>query len=586
MPDMKVFLELIAKSDKFQQGMQQGERALKGFQGFAHRTGQVITALTQKFGLLGNAAAALSSGLVIKKLFSLQDYLPIDDALLRMQVNFKATGKEMDDFKKKISSLAAETGTNQGEAFQNAFKISHLFKPDEILEITKNADVAAKAMHEKDPGAVQDVGVRAMKLYNIPASKSKELFDQIAASRANMEMMEMGMQRLAVRGGSSKNVTEMFGFFSGLEHAGLSNSRSLMKVYQALDLIQSKRDILEHNGITVTGRNELEVLKDLQVYFDKYKKIMAPSKFNKVLNETFGPGAEDLFDFLFKHIKDFEAGNRDMGNAAKLAGERAAAGEKTWEEQLDKIKSSLGAIKVDLKWFYDQAQKPVNFFADHEKLTKAAGYTAAGASAVVLTALAYGNFKKIFGGLGKTGLGIAEGKAIEAATGVTPVFVVNMPAGGIIPGGTLPNTAAKTGIMASIAAWLPSLIPPILGGAAAFSFYKYPGISGVPFAGDGFNFSTKLSPEQEASVDEGARWGKEHGLHYKPEDTLAYKIHNFFGRGMTVGELFGSSATPEVKNDIKINIKIDKDNRIIAEMGTLKNTEFRVDLDRGTAFGT
>jgi hypothetical protein len=63
-----------------------------------------------------------------------------------------------------------------------------------------------------------------------------------------------------------------------------------------------------------------------------------------------------------------------------------------------------------------------------------------------------------------------------------------------------------------------------------------------------------------------------------------------FGKGMfdaaaLITDYFNKEKSPEVKNDIKINIKIDKDNRIIAEMGTLKNTEFRVDLDRGTAFG-
>jgi hypothetical protein len=559
--DMKLFLELIAKSDKFQSGMQQGERALKGFQGFAQRTGQVITDLTQKFGFLGNAAAALSSGLVLKKLFSVTDYLPIDDALLRMQVNFKNTGKEMDDFKKKVSLLAMETGTDQGAAFQNAFKISHLFKPDEILEITKNADVAAKAMKEKDQGAVQDVGVRAMKLYNIPASKSKELFDQIAASRANMEMMEMGMQRLAVRGGSSKNVTEMFGFFAGLEHAGLSNSRSLMKVYQALDLIQGKRDIIENSGIKVTGRNELEVLKDLQVYFDKYKKIMSPSKFNKKLNETFGPGAEDLFDFLFKHIKDFEAGNRDMGNAAKLAGERAAAGEKTWEEQLDKIKSSLGAIKVDLSTIYDLAKKPVKLFADHPTATKAAGWTAAGLSIGVLAALGYGGIKTMMGGAAKTGMGVAKGKVLEEMTGVTPVFVTNFPAG--LSGAGGPGTLAKIG------KWLGGLG---LAGAGVTGL-----AIGAGVVGGGTGAHSAFDAIRGGS---GNNWISE-GIGYYGTG----KMGNDAALGNALYDLLHKTGNPEVKNDIKINIKIDKNNQVIAEMGTLKNTEFRVDLDRGTAFG-
>ena len=91
--------------------------------------------------------------------------------------------------------------------------------------------------------------------------------------------------------------------------------------------------------------------------------------------------------------------------------------------------------------------------ADHPTATKAAGWTAAGLSAAVIGGLVYGNIKNILGGLGKTGVGIAAGKAIEAATGVTPVFVTNMPAGGILGAGG-PGTMDK---MVTAVKWLGGL---------------------------------------------------------------------------------------------------------------------------------
>ena len=127
MPDMKVFLELIAKSEKFQQGFQQGEKALGSFRTHVSNTMQKVQQLTANMGVLGQAATALSSGLVLKKLFSVSDYLPIDDALLRMRVNLKANSAEMDVFKKKIASLSGKTGLNIGEAFQGANKLSLIF---------------------------------------------------------------------------------------------------------------------------------------------------------------------------------------------------------------------------------------------------------------------------------------------------------------------------------------------------------------------------------------------------------------------------------------------------------------------------
>ena len=46
MLDMKVFLELVAKSEKFQQGFQQGERALSSFRTHVSNTMQKVQQLT------------------------------------------------------------------------------------------------------------------------------------------------------------------------------------------------------------------------------------------------------------------------------------------------------------------------------------------------------------------------------------------------------------------------------------------------------------------------------------------------------------------------------------------------------------
>lgn len=575
MPDMKVFLELIAKSDKFQQGMQQGERALKGFQGFAQRTGQVITDLTQKFGFLGNAAAALSSGLVLKKLFSITDYMPIDDALLRMRVNLKATSAEMDVFKKKIAAVAGERGIDVGEAFQSAHKLSFVYNPDEILQIMKVSDEAADAMGAPYD-VVQDRIVQVMKLYRLTANEAKGVADALVTSRVDVESLDTMMQRLVLRGGSKKDYTQTLGMLRGLGMSGMSNPRVIMQLNETLGAIQDKAEILQASGINVkdkkTGewRDQLEVLKDLETYLQKMRKTMSSHKYDEALDKTFGPNARQRLDFIFSQKENFKKGMEEMGHAGEIAGKRAAAADETWAKQLERVKSHLGGIKTDFSSIYDQAKKPFKFMADHENLTKAAGWTAAGLSASVLLALGYGGIKNVLGGAAKTGMGLAKGKVLEEVTGVTPVFVTNMPAGGIL-GQTVP-AVVKAGIMTSLIAGL----TPVLAGATAYSIYKYPGLGGAGVNAGDSSGGGKLSKEQRALLNETNKWGKEHGLqNYKPEDTLAYKIQNLFGR----------SVTPEAKNDIKINIKIDKENRVIAEMGTLKNTEFRVDLDRGTAFG-
>jgi hypothetical protein len=567
MPDMKVFLELIAKSDKFQQGFQQGERALKGFQGFAQRTGQVITDLTQKFGFLGNAAAALSSGLVIKKLFSLQDYLPIDDALLRMRVNLKATSAEMDAFKKKIAAVAGERGIDVGEAFQSAHKLSFVYNPDEILQIMKVSDEAADAMGAPYD-VVQDRIVQVMKLYRLTANEAKGVADALVTSRVDVESLDTMMQRLVLRGGSKKDYTQTLGMLRGLGIAGMSNPRVIMQLNETLGALQDKYQILEASGIkmktvnadgTTEWRDQLEVLKDLEAYLAKMRKKLSTKLFDEGLDKTFGPNARQRLDFIFSQKENFKKGMEEMGHAGEIAGKRAAAADETWAKQLERVKSHLGGIKTDLSSIYDLAKKPVKMMADSPTATKAAGWTAVGLSVAVLTALVYGNIKNVLKTVGKTGVGIAEGKAIEAATGVTPVFVVNMPAGGIMGAGG-PGTM---GTLAKAGKWLGGL--GLVGGVLTIA-----AISAAVLT-----VGTALR-----SLLDVARGGS--GKNWISEGAKDI-YHGWYGDRLY--DYLHKDETPEVKNDIKINIKIDKDNRIIAEMGTLKNTEFRVDLDRGTAFG-
>ena len=309
MPDMKVFLELIAKSDKFQQGMQQGERALSGFRSWASKTARDVEYLTQKIGFLGTAATALSTGLVLKKLFSLADFMPVDDALLRMQVNLKTSAKELDKFKNQLSDLAGHEGLDQGKTFQSAYKLSHAYRQEDILQIIKASDMAAKAL-KQDIDPVQDRLVQIMKLYKLAPSEAHGVAEALAASRVDMETLDTILQRLALRGGSKKDYTQTLGMLLGLKKAGMDNPRSVGQVNEVLEMIQNKADLLQRSGVRVydidrtTGekkwRDQIEVLKDLQSYLAKYKKTLTSEKYNELLNKAFGDNADNKLAIRFQ----------------------------------------------------------------------------------------------------------------------------------------------------------------------------------------------------------------------------------------------------------------------------------------------
>lgn len=575
--DMKVFLELAAKTDKFRQGMQQGEKALGGFRQFAVKCGQDVQALTSKIGLLGTAATALSTGLVLKKLFSVADYMPVDDALLRMRNEFKNTAEEMNSFKKQLTSLAGEAGEDQGKIFQMGYRLSLSYKPEDIKEIITQSDRISDATKEPIETS-QEALTRLMKLYKLTGKDAREAANNLIASRVDLEAFDSIIQRVAMRGGSKNNFVEQLAFFRGLSGAGYDKSRIINTLNTVMEKIDENGTLLNKHGIKVFSvdaqgnkvyEEKINVLKALDMYLQKIKKTASESDIRKRFDELFGPQGLANVEALIKQIPALEKGIKEMGNAAEIATGRAGAGAETWEKQLNKIKSSLGGVKNDLSTIYDLAKVPVKFMADSPNLTKAAGYTAAGASVAVLSALFYGNMKNILGGLGKTGVGIAEGKAVQAATGVTPVFVVNMPAGGIM-GGDIPG---KTGTIAKTAKWLASL--GVAGGAVtvgAITAAIAAGFTGLYAAGD------------VARGGNGKNWISE-------SPTIKDSWLNGYGGKDWSDRLYdllhkneSTNANPEIKNTTILNLSIDKDGRVVADAGN-KGGDLKIAVNRGTAFG-
>jgi TP901 family phage tail tape measure protein len=550
---MKIMMELSANAAKLRDGLRDGSRHVSDF--VQHATSQI--------GLLGTAMTALGTGLVLKKLFSLRDFMPIDASILMMKANLKATAEEADELKTRLISMAGSAGQDMQQLFASAKKLSIAYKPDDIMQIMAASASSAKAM-EADLDTVTDRVVQMMKIYRLAPSEAKGVADAIVASRANLEQLDTILQRLALRGGSKKAYTETLGFLLGLSKAGMSNPRVVGQVNEVLDALQSKADVLQHSGIKMfdidakTGeknwRDQIEVLKDLQVYLEKHKKTLSSKEYKEGLNKIFGENAERKLDFVFKQIEAFKAGIKDMGNAGEIAAKRLEGATETWGHQFDKIKGNLDAIKMDLGWLYDLAKKPVKFLADSSGLTKGAAYGAAGLSTAVLLGLGYGKIKNVLGSLGKMGGGIAAGKAVEAATGVTPVFITNWPAGGLFPGGGITPVPGGDTVKSTAAKVLPWLVVlaanPVtlaIGGTAALAFmtYKHP----------------ELADMAEAHLYDDHR-----DVHESHEEILQ--------------KSFSSMKPPEVKNDIQMNIRIDKDDRVWAETSDWF-TKIGINLERG-----
>lgn len=164
-----------------------------------------------------------------------------------------------------------------------------------------------------------------------------------------------------------------------------------------------------------------------------------------------------------------------------------------------------------------------------------------------------GGLKGLLGGAGDTAAGIAKGKAVEAATGVTPVFVTNWPAGGVpLPGAP---SSSLPGIGKTIKGLFTRGSGGLLGAGKGLAALK----TGVTVAGAGLGTSALLAGGALAA---GYGAGTLANKYLIDGTVVGDKI------GETINRLFAAFGNKESQQALannNININIDKNGRVITE---------------------
>lgn len=244
----------------------------------------------------------------------------------------------------------------------------------------------------------------------------------------------------------------------------------------------------------------------------------------------------------------------------------------------------LGGLTEVTKKLNDMVDLVGQLAAKHPDLTKSANYMAGGA---VVAAGGYGLYHLLKGGIaggrvlkgiggikgllkgaGGTALGVAEGKAIQAATGVQPVFITNWPGGfasgantvaevaaGAAGGSVLKKMAVKAGILASgVMPWVAGRGLPVAAMTAASAGGGY-------LVGTGINQGLgKLSGMLSNGQYGGDGW-----------------------LGSRAYDLFHPDQGRETKNDINLSIAIDGNNRVVTQTSD-PNTHTRINTMRRGSF--
>lgn len=166
-----------------------------------------------------------------------------------------------------------------------------------------------------------------------------------------------------------------------------------------------------------------------------------------------------------------------------------------------------------------------------------------------------GGVKGLFGHAGNVAAGVAEGKAVEAATGVTPVFVTNWPAGGLGSGAAeLAASAAGGGLLGK------------LGGLAKGGWKSLAG----------------LLPAVTATL--AGQLALAGGLGYGAGTIINDHFIDGTAVGDAIGEqlnrLFAFFGNEESKRAIEINMAIDQQGRVVTTSNDM-TTKTNVSLNRG-----
>lgn len=493
--ELSLSVRIMADAARYASGLAGGVRETSKFASSVKRE---IESVKSTFGSLKSQLALVTGGLTAMKLAA--DSAKLDKSLTGIKLTAEATRKEADQLRKDLFRMAQDSGRNVDDlmgGFNNLVQMGQDWRSaKQEIEATNVAMAVTNASADKLTSALGVASVAYQFDLSQPG-KALELLDKmtVAGRKGNAEL---------------ENLADVFGRYGvNFASAGLGFEKSLGFV-EVLSLVERQPERLatladstlrvftnnryRKEAQKATGvkffdkdgerRDALEVMEDLR---RKFKKIKSTERQESFLGAAFGKADNDTM----KGMRILFSGDLldKVGEFTKSI--HGASGTLTREmpEAINNAVDQTGRLKASLREAADGFVQPINeafthvagFMMDSRdkgglglsgKEMLIGGATIAGAGVVGgYVAKWLGElFGKKVPGLGKgipgvgnlagMGVNIATGKALQEAAGVTPVYVVNMPAGGLGAGG------------------LPGALPGLPGGAAGAAAGSAAGVAG------------------------------------------------------------------------------------------------------------
>lgn len=584
--DLSLALRLYADSARFVQGLVQGERGVKNFAQGAKRE---FDAVRQSLNSIQGQLAAL--GLTTGTVAALMKSAHMDKSLGQIGQTAGVSRDKVEGLRGELFSMASQTGQQVDSlqaSFSNAVQSGLNFK--EALPVVGATNVAMAVTGAAADRLTSSLTV-AGTAFNFDLSKpglALQLLDKmtVAGRQGNAELENLSdiFARVGVNAASAGlGFDQTLAFIEGLSMVERQPERLATLADSTLRLFTNghyMKEAAKAIGVKffekdAQGRNQtrdpLAILRDIKKEYDKLtddksRFIFMQKAFGKDDLDTI-KGLRTLFngDMLDK-ISGFSADitgatgtlNRDLPGAISNAVDQTGRLKAELRKAADDFARPINdTIQRGIKWMLDGKDKGGMGMSGHEIV---AGGTALAVGGVLAARYAPALLKR-FGG---TAAGLAEGKALEAAAGVTPVFVVNMPGAGFpgLPGSGGVEGPAKA---AGRAKWL---APGALG-SAAFAAAPLAAMYGVK--------SWAEDTRHDTSRVQGIREGV---------GTPLEKLLSFLG--MNFGDKFearrqanrdGLDTSAELKGEIQI--KLSQDGAVTSVRATSGTRGVGLNVDAG-----
>lgn len=492
--NLTLVLRLLADSSGLQRGLQQASGGVKRFTGFARGE---ISALKASFSSLTGKLASLGVSLSVAQ--QVMKSAKLDQSLTQIGQTAGASKAQVTGLRGELFRMATQTGKNV-EDLQQGFNnlVQSGMSWDAASATIKDINIA---MAVTGAGADTLSGALsvAAQAFDFDLSKpgmALQLLDKMTVAgrlgNAELEGLADVFSRIGVNAkAAGMNFDQTLAFTETLSLVERSPERLSTLADSTLRLFNNanyRKEATKATGVQFfnkdkSARDPSEVFRDLKAKYDKLTNDQDRAGF---MGAAFGKadldtqkGLRTLFsgDMLTKS-KEFGQNLADAGGTLK----------KDIADALSNAVSQVGRVKSAMRNAADEFAKPIN-----ETLANVIQWAmdkkenggleldgkdmilgGAGLVASTLAAARYGSMgiKSLAGKFGGIGAGVATGKALEAAAGVTPVYVVNMP--GDLAGGTpaIPGVPASAGGAAKALPLVAASIPVAVAAGVAVSAYK------------------------------------------------------------------------------------------------------------------